>query len=121
MLTGDNNILSNATEARDKTLEGQVHENIMLAYNAALIDKMKNYKTDEQLLAQFDTELEKVYGAGKVTITSNENGYTITIDGVGTYRADSNGKITTTGTQSGGGGGGNPNVISLRKNAVIQI
>ena len=115
MLTGDNSILSNATEARDKTLEAQVHENIMLAYNAALIDKMKNYKTDEQLLEQFDTELEKVYGAGKVTITSNENGYTITIDGVGTYRADSNGKITTTGTQSGGSGGGNPPVAFVSK------
>ena len=107
MLTRDNNILSNATEARDKTQEAQVHENIILAYNAALIDKMRNYKTDAQMLEQFDAELEKVYGTGVEITGDSTNGYSIEIPGLGTYSADSNGKITTTGTQSGGSGGGN--------------
>ena len=92
MLSGDNSILSRATQARTKTGNAQDEETISLAYLAAVTG---NYTNGEDISATLTSELEKTYGSGKVTVTKNEtnNSYEVAITGKGTYTIDANGKV----------------------------
>ena len=92
MLTGDNGILTRAGQAKEKTDEATLKENIALAYMNAQIGK--HTKTGEEFATTMQTELEKIYGTGKVAVTDNGNGtYTVTVDGK-KYTISSNGAIT---------------------------
>ena len=92
MLSGDNSILSRATQAKTKTGHAQDEETISLAYLAAVTGK---YAESSDMSTTLQTELEKTYGSGKVTVTKNEtnNSYEVAITGKGTYTIDANGKV----------------------------
>ncbi len=92
MLSGDNSILSRATQAKTKTGNAQDEETISLAYLAAVTGK---YAESSDMSTTLQTELEKTYGSGKVTVTKNEtnNSYEVAITGKGTYTIDVNGKV----------------------------
>ena len=92
MLTGDNGILQRAGQAKEKTDEATLKENIALAYTNAQIGRYA--RTGEEFATTMQTELEKIYGTGKVAVTDNGNGtYTVTVDGK-KYTISSNGAIT---------------------------
>ena len=92
MLSGDNSILSRATQAKTKTGNAQDEETISLAYLAAVTGK---YAESSDMSTTLQTELEKTYGSEKVTVTKNEtnNSYEVAITGKGTYTIDANGKV----------------------------
>ena len=92
MLSGDNSILSRATQAKTKTGNAQDEETISLAYLAAVTGK---YAESSDMSTTLQTELEKTYGSGKVTVKKNEtnNSYEVAITGKGTYTIDANGKV----------------------------
>ena len=94
MLSGDNSILSRATQARTKTGNAQDEETISLAYLAAVTGK---YADSSDMSTTLQTELEKTYGSGKVTVTKDGSTYTVTITGKGTYTIDANGKVEKSG------------------------
>ena len=68
MLTGDNGILSRAGEAKEKTDEASILENISLAYNSGKIEK---YTGTKSLIDKMEEELVKIYGADNVKVTDN--------------------------------------------------
>ena len=53
------------------------------------------YAESSDMSTTLQTELEKTYGSGKVTVTKNEtnNSYEVAITGKGTYTIDANGKV----------------------------
>ena len=67
MLTGNNGVLIRAGEAKERTDEAQITENIALAYNSALIGKF--IKTDKTFEEKMQEELEETYGEGNVAVT----------------------------------------------------
>ena len=90
-LSGDNGILSRASDAKNKNEEAGVRENIALAYTSALAG---GYSGDTNSFEnRFKSELEKYYGAGKATVDVDGEGYIVSIDGKGTYTVDKNGDI----------------------------
>ena len=89
-LTGDNGILTKATEAKDKTEEGEEEEKVKLSVAGALAKdnggEIKEGYLDEELASQFgekgtDYNLE---GSGPFTVTIIESGRTYLIDKEGT-------------------------------------
>ena len=89
MLIGDNGILTKATEAKDKTEEGEEEEKVKLSVAGALAKdnggEIKEGYLDEELASQFgkkgtDYSLE---GSGPFTVTIIESGrnYLINEDG----------------------------------------
>ena len=95
MLSGDNSILKNTTRARTKTIDAQDEETIGLAYLAAITGKSS--ESIDTLTTILETELEKTYGSGKVTVTKDGNTYTINITEKGIYKIDTNGTVTKSG------------------------
>ena len=96
MLSGDNSILSRATQARTKTGNAQDEETINLAYLAAITG---NYTNGDDISSTLTSEIEKTYGSRKVNVTKNEtnNTYEVVITGKGTYTIDANGKVEKSG------------------------
>ena len=90
MLSGDNSILSRATQAKTKTGIAQYEETISLAYLAAVTGK---YADSSDMSATLQTELEKTYGSGKVTVTKSGDTYKVKIEEKGTYKIDGNGNV----------------------------
>ena len=89
-LTGDNGILTKATEAKDRTEEGEEEEKVKLSAVGALAKdnggEIKEGYLDEELASHFgergtDYELE---GSGPFTVTILESGRSYVIDGDGT-------------------------------------
>ena len=96
MLSGDNSILTKATEAKRKTGNAQDEETISLAYLAAITG---NYTEGSDISTTLTSELEKTYGSGNLTITKDttNNAYEVAITGKGTYTIDANGKVEKAG------------------------
>ena len=90
MLSGDNSILSRATQAKTKTGNAQDEETISLAYLAAVTGK---YAESSDMSTTIRTELEKTYGSGKVTVTKSGDTYKVKIEEKGTYKIDGNGNV----------------------------
>ena len=89
-LTGDNGILTKATEAKDRTEEGEEEEKVKLSAVGALAKdnggEIKEGYLDEELASHFgergtDYELE---GSGPFTVTILESGRNYVIDADGT-------------------------------------
>ena len=89
-LTGDNGILTKATEAKDKTEEGEEEEKVKLSVAGALAKdnggEIKEGYLDEELASQFgekgiDYNLE---GSGPYTVTIIKSGRSYLIDKEGT-------------------------------------
>ena len=89
-LTGDNGILTKATEAKDKTEEGEEEEKVKLSVAGALAKdnggEIKERYIDEELASQFgekgtDYNLE---GSGPFTVTIIKSGRSYLIDKEGT-------------------------------------
>ena len=74
MLSGDNSILTKATEAKRRTGNAQDEETISLAYLAAITG---NYTEGSDISTTLTSELEKTYGSGKVTITKDNTNNTM--------------------------------------------
>ena len=95
MLSGNNGILTRATEAKKLTDESQITENIALAYNSAIIGKYTS--SNEDFANKMQEELEKTYGTGNATVTNNGNGtFTFTVNGK-IYDIAADGNITKQG------------------------
>ena len=104
MLSGDNSILKKAGEARDLTEVSQEKENISLAYNSALIDKIQK-KSNAITLDEFDKAI-KSYDANAITSSegskiivtfSNGHKYTLYKNGnIGEYEEPPLAKDTLT-------------------------
>lgn len=90
-MTGENGILSRVAEAKEKTEEAQVKENIGLAYTSALMGGYSGEAT--AFKDRFQSELENYYGVGKVIVEEDGDGYIVTIEGKGTYTIDQNGNV----------------------------
>ena len=79
MITENNSILTRAGEAKNKTKETGIIENISLAYNSGKIEKYVGTKT---LSEKMEEELAKIYGEDNVEVNDNgDNTYTVTING----------------------------------------
>ena len=78
MLTGNNSILTKAGEAKNRTKETGIIENISLAYNSGKIEK---YVGTKSLSEKMEEELAKIYGEDNVEVNDNgDNTYTVTIN-----------------------------------------
>ena len=78
MLTGNNSILTRAGEAKNRTKETGIIENISLAYNSGKIEK---YVGTKSLSETMEEELAKIYGEDNVEVNDNgDNTYTVTIN-----------------------------------------
>lgn len=110
MLTGENGILTKAITARDRTIEGQIKEEVGIAWNSVQIEgKIKGWNIDQKAQA-LETELQKEDSNANVTVSDNNlnveyKGYEIVIDlstnGIRIAGESNNGE------QSGNGGGSN--------------
>ena len=65
-LTGNNGILTQAGEAKEKTIIGKEKEQIGTAYNAAIANKLGE---SEITASELQTELDKIVGNGKTTVS----------------------------------------------------
>ena len=82
-LTGDNGILNRAGEAKHKTEEAQLEEQLKLAVSAALVDGQGSI-----LYTDLDNELKSQFGVDNYTITpESESSYS--------WKVESNGKELT--------------------------
>ncbi len=93
-LTGDNGILSRATDAREQTDIAEEKEKVALAAQAALIDNNGR----EILQQELDKELENSFGKNKCSVEEGENngeqGYIVTITDTGRrYFVSKNGHV----------------------------
>lgn len=78
MLTGNNEILTRAGEAKEQTDETSIFENISLAYNSGKIEK---YTGTKNLIETMEEELVKIYGDNNVEVTDNgDDTYTVTVN-----------------------------------------
>ena len=91
MLTGDNSLLKRAVEAKEKTEVGQEKENISLAYNSALIDKIQK---DNNIVTV--DELDKAIKSYDVRafVTSEREKFIVTFSNGHKYSIYNNGKVT---------------------------
>ena len=97
MLTGDNGILTQASEAKDENIKGQEKEQIRLAMQSKKMDKMAN-NVERTVTAE---ELQKQLladGAKNVTVESGESGSLVVkyADSKNQYTVNQNGEIGET-------------------------
>lgn len=74
MLSGDNSILNKAGQARDITGQRDIEERIQIAYLGAMTNGEGSFSR-----GKFVEELDKTFGEGKYTLSTD--GSTLTIDG----------------------------------------
>ncbi len=105
-LTGDNGILTKVQNASKRTKEETEKEQIKVAYDAALTDKMA--EGEKQVTAEeLEKELQKIEPEATATDGTNEGEIEVTFPSGNKYTLESNGKITgPTNDGSGGSGGG---------------
>lgn len=92
-LTGENGILTKATESKEKTQIEEEKEQIKLAYNASKMEKLGNGDTTKILAKDLQTQLDKQNVEAKAT----DKGTTIVVSfqkSKHTYIIDSDGNIT---------------------------
>ncbi len=105
-LTGDNGILTKAQNASKKTKEETEKEQIKVAYDAALTDKMIEGKK-EVTAEELEKELQKIEPEATAKGGTNEGEIEVTFPSGNKYTLESNGKITgPTNDESGSSGGG---------------
>jgi len=87
MLTGDNSILNQATNAKNNTIEGQEKEAINVAYHGVLTDNLGSPKTGakwkEELEKQFEKNGEEATVSSdgkKITFRKTQHVYTLDIE-----------------------------------------
>ncbi len=78
VLTGDNGLLTMSKSAVDKNSDGEIEEQIKLAYQEYQTEKFTG--TDKTELEYIKESLEKIYGNGKVTISVEDEVYHVVID-----------------------------------------
>lgn len=91
MLTGDNSLLKRAVEAKEKTEVGQEKENISLAYNSALIDKIQ--KDNNTVTVDELDKAIKSYDV-RASVTSEREKFIVTFSNGHKYSIYNNGKVT---------------------------
>ena len=103
MLTGDNGILTQAKEAKEKNTIGGEKEQISLALQSLRMKKQADNVTDEITASELDEQL-KYDGAKNVTVESGENNKLIVKyqESKNLYTVDQNGNIDNLGTGEGG-------------------
>ena len=74
MLSGDNSILNKAGQARDITGQRDIEERIQIAYLGVMANEEGSFSRNK-----FVEELDKTFGEGKYTLSTD--GSTLTIDG----------------------------------------
>ncbi len=104
-LTGENGILTKAQNASKKTKEETEKEQIKVAYDAALTDKMAEGK--KQVTAEeLEKELQKIEPEATAKDGTNEGEIEVTFPSENKYTIDSNGKITGPTNDGSGSSGG---------------
>ena len=98
ILTGDNGLLNKATQSREATIIAQEKEQIALAWNSLILDKVTgtiDKNIDENSFAiKFEEELNKNGRNIAVIFDSANRYYKVTFGDTGhIYSVDSNGKI----------------------------
>ena len=102
MLTGDNGILTQASEAKDENIKGQEKEQIRLAMQSKKMEKMadniERTVTAEELQKQLIAD-----GAKNVTVEAGENGNLVVkyADSKNEYTVNQNGEIGENGQTPG--------------------
>ena len=84
MLSGDNSILSRATDAKEKSGIAQAEERIKMSYNAALTEDLAEGKGNIQK-STLETELAKEFPGSTISVEEDSNDSTkwvVTVDGV---------------------------------------
>ena len=84
MLSGDNSILSRATDAKEKSGIAQAEERIRMSYNAALTENLAEGKGNIQK-STLETELAKEFPGSTISVVEDSNDSTkwvVTVDGV---------------------------------------
>ena len=86
-LTGENGIITRAIDARDQTVIGREKEEIALAWNAAVLDKLGGTDiTATDLNEQFEKNNTNATASGSINVQFTES--------QNWYKVDSNGNIT---------------------------
>ena len=104
MLTGENGVLTKATESKEQTEIGQEKEEIKMAYAAAKtgkVDKIAEDVTADELNAELDklNSTGTASGSGTLTVTF-ENGHKYTIDqGTGAITGPETGEVPDEGEE----------------------
>lgn len=88
-LTGDNGILTKATNAKNDIVVGEEKEEIKLAYNAALTEKLANNDSSKITSSELQVELDNLNAGAtaegenpiKVTFSKTGNEYTVNSKG----------------------------------------
>ena len=104
MLTGENGVLTKATESKEQTEIGQEKEKIKMAYAAAKtgkVDKIAEDVTADELNAELDKLNSSVEASGSGTLTVTfENGHKYTIDqGTGAITGPETGEVPDEGEE----------------------
>ena len=98
MVAGDNGIIKQATEAKEKTEIAAIEEKIKLAVSSALMDGLGSINYSD-----LDTELKNEFGEGGYTISpeSDADEWTVTVEDV-TYQVTASGDVTGSSTSASG-------------------
>ncbi len=104
-LTGENGILTKAQNASKKTKEETEKEQIKVAYDAALTDKMAEGEK-EVTAEELEKELQKIEPEATAKDGTNEGEIEVTFPSENKYTIDSNGKITGPTNDGSGSSGG---------------
>ena len=91
MLSGDNNIIKKAGEAKELTEVGQEKENISLAYNSIIIDKIQK-GTNNVTVDELDKAI-KSYDE-RASVTSEREKLIVTFSNGHKYSICTTGKVT---------------------------
>jgi len=89
VLTGENGLINKAKKAQEENVIGQEKEQISLAYNAAMIDKLGENVEKEDLQKQLDI----IAGEGKTKVGKDKDIVVLYVDSKRMYVLDDNGKI----------------------------
>ncbi len=97
MLTGENGVITQAQNAKDKTKIGEEKEQVQLAATAAKGKTNWGEITEDNFRAELDNNI----GSGKYTLSKNGDIFTVTYnDSKRSYDVDANGNITEQGEAS---------------------
>ena len=97
MLTGENGVITQAQDAKDKTEIGEEKEQVQLAATAAKGKTNWGEITEDNFRAELDNNI----GSGKYTLSKNWDIFTVTYnDSKRSYEVDADGNITEQGEAS---------------------
>ena len=104
MLTGDNGIIRQANNAQTATIQGQEKEQIALAWNTVITDKLAEGQSAEVTASDLKTQLT-ADGADIKEVTESGTSIVVEFNNGNKYTIDENGNIVFEGTGSGEEGG----------------